>query len=84
MTRAAAACSALFASVADGGNTLPGSDNGWKIADVAAHVAVLTEFYGDYARGRTEPLVDVSDDCRTGVSKAPHGCHGHAGTERAG
>ena len=56
---AADACGALFASAPDGGVALPGSD--WNVGEVAVHVAVATEAYIDYARGKTEAFVDVSD-----------------------
>jgi uncharacterized protein (TIGR03083 family) len=57
---AAGACSALFAAGAGSGAVaLPGSE--WSVAEVAAHVAVATEVYTEYARGRTEAFVDVDD-----------------------
>ena len=48
----------LLASAPDAGAAVPGSD--WNVGDVAAHLALGTEAYITYARGVTEPFVDVS------------------------
>jgi hypothetical protein len=57
--RAADACVQLFDGIPDGSVALPGSD--WNVADVAAHLAVGVEHCVGYARGETDPFVDVSD-----------------------
>jgi uncharacterized protein (TIGR03083 family) len=50
---------AVIASAADAGASVPGSD--WSVGEVAAHVALISEFYTGYALGGVEPFVDVSD-----------------------
>jgi uncharacterized protein (TIGR03083 family) len=56
---AADACIGLFAAELDGGVAVRGSD--WSVAEVAAHVAVASEVYTEYAGGRKEAFVDISD-----------------------
>src|SRR5262249_11311248 len=57
--RSAADACRVLCGTADGAVELRGSD--WSVAEVAAHVAVATEVYIGYARGETDPFVDVSD-----------------------
>jgi uncharacterized protein (TIGR03083 family) len=59
LQRAAGRFSDLLGSAPDPEAPIPGSE--WDVAEMAAHVVLISEAYAAFARGRTEPLVDVSD-----------------------
>ena len=56
---AANRCASLIAQAPDAAARLPHSE--WTVRDLAAHLAVGAEIYVEYANGRTDPFVDVSD-----------------------
>ena len=59
LERAAGRFSDLLGAAPDPEAPLPRSE--WGVAEAAAHVVLITEAYAGFARGRTEPFVDVSD-----------------------
>jgi uncharacterized protein (TIGR03083 family) len=56
---AAERCALLIEQAPDASAQLPRSE--WTVRDLAAHIALGTEVYREYAAGRTEPFVDLSD-----------------------
>jgi uncharacterized protein (TIGR03083 family) len=56
---AAERCALLIEQAPDASARLPRSE--WTVRDLAAHIVLGTEVYREYAAGRTEPFVDVSD-----------------------
>lgn len=56
---AAERCALLIEQAPDASARLPRSE--WSVRDLAAHIVLGTEVYREYAAGRTEPFVDVSD-----------------------
>ena len=56
---AAERCALLIERAPDAAAALPHSE--WTVRDLAAHVAGGTEVYCQYANGRTDPFVDLSD-----------------------
>jgi uncharacterized protein (TIGR03083 family) len=59
LLRVAGEVIALVAGAPDPKAAVHGS--AWNVGDIAAHLALGTEAYLGYARGRAEPFVDVSD-----------------------
>jgi uncharacterized protein (TIGR03083 family) len=59
--RAAGEFGALLGHASDADVHRAVRDSDWDLGDVAAHVAVATEVYTNYAHGETEAFVDVSD-----------------------
>jgi uncharacterized protein (TIGR03083 family) len=56
---AAERCALLIEQAPDPSARLPRSE--WTVRDLAAHIVLGTEVYREYAAGRTEPFVDLSD-----------------------
>lgn len=59
LTRAIDRVAELLARVRDPAANVPGME--WTVGEVVAHLALVGEAYTGYARGATEPFVDVSD-----------------------
>jgi uncharacterized protein (TIGR03083 family) len=56
---AAEGCAVLIEQAPDASARLPHSE--WTVRDLAAHIVLGTEVYREYAAGRTDPFVDLSD-----------------------
>jgi uncharacterized protein (TIGR03083 family) len=68
LEQAAGRLAALVASAGDPGAAVPGSD--WTVAEVAAHLVLITEAYAGFALGSTEPFVDVGDVAGGSVARS--------------
>jgi uncharacterized protein (TIGR03083 family) len=57
--RAAERCALLIEQAPDASARLPRSE--WTVRDLAVHIVLAAEVFREFAAGRTEPFVDLSD-----------------------